>query len=172
MAYIKYKNSTKLIKGQVLPISPNVVRITSDVPPSFEGFSLFLDEKGKYPLDNGEYAGYTTLYRTGEGWNELSNDGSVYEEIQTVIPEDLPEKQREDLEKRQRVVAIQGQIASLKAQISQTDYQVIKSYEYSLVGKEAEYDMEALHAERQNLRNQINELEQQMVELTAENTTE
>ena len=44
----------------------------------------------------------------------------------------------------------------------------LKTYEYSLLGEQAEYDMETVHAERQNLRDQINALETQLTELTAE----
>lgn len=172
MAYVKYGNSTKLVKASVLPISPNIVRITSDVAPKFDGFTLFLDENGKYPLDNGEYAAYTTLYRTGEGWYELSNDGSVYEEAPEAIPEELSEEQKAELEKRKQIADMRTQISNLKAQISDTDYQIIKTYEYYLVGKESDYDIESLHEERQALRDQINVLEVQLAELTTDVTTE
>jgi len=57
------------------------------------------------------------------------------------------------------VPSIQAQIAELKAQLSTTDYQIIKSYEYSLVGLDSPYDIETLHAERQAIRDQINTLE-------------
>lgn len=51
------------------------------------------------------------------------------------------------------------EIDILKKQISASDYKVIKCHEYALVGKELPYDIEALHAERQALRDKINELE-------------
>ena len=57
------------------------------------------------------------------------------------------------------------QISNLKTQITETDYQIIKTYEYSLVGLESEYDIGTLHVERQNLRDQINELEEHLSEL-------
>ena len=47
----------------------------------------------------------------------------------------------------------------LKALLADTDYQIIKAYEYALVGLEVEYDIEALHAERQAIRDEINALE-------------
>ena len=47
----------------------------------------------------------------------------------------------------------------LKSQLSNTDYKIIKCYEYNLAGLELPYDIEELHSERQDLRDQINELE-------------
>ena len=54
---------------------------------------------------------------------------------------------------------IEEKIAALKAELESTDYKIIKCSEASLVGEELPYDIVALHAERQALRNQINELE-------------
>lgn len=51
------------------------------------------------------------------------------------------------------------EIDMLKRKISDTDYKIIKCHEYTLVGKPLPYDIEALHAERQALRDKINELE-------------
>lgn len=51
------------------------------------------------------------------------------------------------------------QIAALKTQLSSTDYKIIKCSEASLVGEELPYDIVTLHAERQAIRDQINELE-------------
>ncbi len=160
MAYIKFKDS-EFIKASALPMHPNVVRIITGAEPVLTGFRLYLDKNCKYPLDNREYESYTTLYRQGVGWYELSNDGSVYEEVAPVQPEELTEEQKQ-------IADIRSRISNLKAQITETDYQVIKTYEYSLVGKESEYDIESLHEERQMLRDRINELEIQLAELTTE----
>lgn len=46
----------------------------------------------------------------------------------------------------------------LRQKLSDTDYKVIKCYEYQLMGEELPYDIQALHAERQTLRDQINSL--------------
>lgn len=51
------------------------------------------------------------------------------------------------------------EIEQLKAQLASTDYKVIKCSEAQMTGEELPYDIVALHAERQALRNQINELE-------------
>lgn len=165
MAYIKFKNAPGIVQVTVLPACPNVVRITTEQEPTLDGFRLYLDEGGIYPLDNGEYANYTTLYRQGDGWYELSNDGSVYEEPVPTEPGELTEEEQAELKKQQQLSNIQSQITSLKTQIEATDYQIVKTYEYSLVGLEPEYDMEKLHQERQAIRDQINILEGQLQEI-------
>ena len=53
----------------------------------------------------------------------------------------------------------QQQIAELKAQLDDTDWKIVKCSEYQLVGQELPYDIAALHVQRQTLRDQINELE-------------
>lgn len=54
---------------------------------------------------------------------------------------------------------VEEQITSLKEQLSSTDYKIIKCSEAQLVGEELPYDIAALHAERQSIRDKINELE-------------
>lgn len=54
-------------------------------------------------------------------------------------------------------------IEELKRALSETDYQIIKCYEYSLVGKTCnEYDIEELHNNRQIIRDKINKLEEML----------
>ena len=54
----------------------------------------------------------------------------------------------------------QRRIAELKAQLNDTDYKIVKCSEYQLAGLELPYDIAALHAQRQAIRDEINELEQ------------
>jgi hypothetical protein len=51
------------------------------------------------------------------------------------------------------------QLNILKNRLSSTDYKIIKCYEYSLAGLDIPYDIISLHQEREELRNQIRELE-------------
>lgn len=51
------------------------------------------------------------------------------------------------------------QIAKCKQQLTATDYQIIKCSECQLAGQPLPYDVAELHAERQALRDRINELE-------------
>lgn len=53
------------------------------------------------------------------------------------------------------------QIAELKKQLDSTDYKIIKCSEYQLAGVELPYDIAELHAQRQALRDAINELEEE-----------
>ena len=169
MGYIKFKNKETTQLVVVSEESPHVIRITGDnLTVNTDGFRLYLDEDCKYPLDNGEYEAYTTLYREGEGWYELSNDGSVYTEtvVAPVQPE-LTEEEKAELARQQQISQVTAQIDDLKARIAASDYKIIKTYEYTLLGEQTEYDIEVVHAERQALRDQINVLETQLADLTA-----
>lgn len=56
-------------------------------------------------------------------------------------------------------IAKQERVAELKAELDSTDYKIIKCSECSLAGEELPYDIAELHAERQAIRDEINELE-------------
>ncbi len=51
------------------------------------------------------------------------------------------------------------QIEVLKERLAESDYQVIKCYEFALTGKDLPYDVSALNKERQAIRDRINELQ-------------
>lgn len=54
---------------------------------------------------------------------------------------------------------IAAEIARLQSELAATDYQVIKSYEYTLAKQKQPYDITGLHAERQAIRDRITKLE-------------
>ena len=54
---------------------------------------------------------------------------------------------------------IAAEIVRLQSELAATDYQVIKSYEYTLAKQKQPYDITGLHAERQAIRDRIKELE-------------
>ena len=56
----------------------------------------------------------------------------------------------------------QASIESLKMQLAESDYKVIKVAECMALGLPAPYDVAALHQERQAIRDQINALEQSL----------
>lgn len=58
-----------------------------------------------------------------------------------------------DIEKQKQ------EIATLKTQLTETDYKIVKCSEYQLAGLELPYDIQLLHTERQVIRDRINELE-------------
>lgn len=175
MGYILYKDKIEEPAQQVIVSveSPHVVRIAAmgdaEAPEiNTSGFKLYLDPDCKYPLDQGEYEAYTTLYRKGDNWHELSDDGSVYTEPEvTPVQPELTEEEKAELARQRQISQLTAQIADLKARIAASDYKVIKTYEYALLGEQTGYDMEAVHAERQALRDQINTLETQLAGLTA-----
>lgn len=65
--------------------------------------------------------------------------------------------------KAQKVIANLRVLQALKNELTSTDYKIIKCYEYSLVGLEMPYDIITLHEERENLRNQIREIEENSI---------
>ena len=54
--------------------------------------------------------------------------------------------------------SVESQIAQLKLELEETDYQIIKCSEYQLLDLEMPYDLQALHTSRQAIRDRINEL--------------
>ena len=68
-----------------------------------------------------------------------------WEEVQMYIPNPI--------------ISTQDQIADLKRELESTDYKIIKCSECQMLGLEMPYDIAALHAERQAIRDKINVLE-------------
>ncbi|MCR5755625.1 MAG: hypothetical protein K6G30_12540 [Acetatifactor sp.] len=168
MAYVKFVNSEEYLPAIVMPTGNHTTKITTDTAPNLSGFRLYLQDNEDYPMDNGEYEKYTTLYRQGNGWYELSDDGSVYTEVAPVQPVEPTPEELAEAERQRQIADLQSQINAKKALIQSTDYQIIKTYEYSLVGLEAEYDIAELHLQRQEIRDEINDLEEELAELIIE----
>lgn len=153
----------------VIIVANNLVQLCGVIPEDMSptvGFELLTDSGRVY----GNYQDYQTIYRQMEdGSIMLSNDGSVYAppepepEPELPTPEELAEQERQ-----KQIRDKQVEIESLKEQLRAGDYKVIKSYEQEKVGKEPDYDMTALHQERQAIRDAINALELQLTELNAQ----
>ena len=103
MGFIKYKNKDTPQLAEASQKGPHVIRITGeDLEVNTSGFRIYLDAACNYSLDKGEYEKYTTMYREGDGWYELSDDGSVYvEPIAPVQPEPTEEELAELARQRQ-----------------------------------------------------------------------
>ena len=56
-------------------------------------------------------------------------------------------------------IAKAAEVENLKVQLAESDYKVIKIAECAACGLPMPYDAEALHSERQAIRDRINELE-------------
>ena len=92
----------------------------------------------------GDFSDFTTTYRLLDDEVQYSNDGSIW-----VEPETHPYEP-----------TIQDQINSLKKELESTDYKIIKCSECQLLGQDMPYDVAELHAQRQAIRDKINELEE------------
>ena len=65
----------------------------------------------------------------------------------------------------QEIAPLKVEISNLKDQLAATDYKVIKCAEYSLAKLDSPYNIEELHAERQELRDKINALENKIASM-------
>ena len=84
------------------------------------------------------------------------------EEFQAVVPVYRDTGERIVLEwkvEENSPEKVEAEIERLKAELTATDYQVIKSYEYALAGEPSAYDIDDLHARREEQRIRIRELE-------------
>ena len=91
MAYIKFKDSNKLIQGTVsLDSSGNIVtlKFKEEVVVDTSGFEVYLDADKVHKI--GVYTDFITVYRNDEetakyNGYQLSNDGSTYEKPKKTI---------------------------------------------------------------------------------------
>ncbi|MDD3039474.1 hypothetical protein [Bacteroides sp.] len=100
-----------------------------------DGFKIYVEE-AQQPLPLSEFQSQQLCYRD-EGFQIVG----YYE-----IVDNSPEK-------------VAAEIERLKTELTSTDYQIIKSYEYTLAAQPLPYDLGSLHSERQQLREQIQKLE-------------
>lgn len=76
-------------------------------------------------------------------------------------------------EKNEKICQLKQEIINLEARLSSNtsdigDYRIIKCYEAALAQKESPYDVAALIAERQKVRDSINALEAEIAAIEAE----
>lgn len=60
---------------------------------------------------------------------------------------------------------LEQKVRDLMSVLSSSDYKIIKCYESSLVNEETEYDIKALHNERQKIRDEINTIEKTIADM-------
>ena len=82
----------------------------------------------------------------------------------------MKKKEEKPLDKEMERTRIEGEIRSLIAELDAPssavgDWKVVKCYEAKLQDKPLPYDIEELMTARQNVRDQINELQSQLAEL-------
>ena len=162
MLYLLFGNQKTPMPAEVTMIKAGVLKIRAQeqITENLNGFKLFIDKQMKHMV--GDYTAYKTQYCDTDAGCIFLSTGEVYEAPpREEIPEPTPEEIAAQKLQR-RIEELQAQIAAHKAQIDATDYRIVKAYEYSMVGLEAEYDMEALHEERQSFRDAINGLEEEI----------
>lgn len=81
--------------------------------------------------------------------------------------ENIEEKIRSDFERylniaieKEKKKTADEEISKLQEELNNTDYKIIKCSEYQLAGLEIPYNIADLHANRQRLRDKINELQE------------
>lgn len=171
MLYVLFTNRKTPVKAAIRVMREGVVNVRPEEPTAdnISGFTCYLDPQMEHMA--GDYTNYRTRYRDSDENGMYLSTGEVYVAPPTPAdpkPEPVPEPTPEEIaeqERQEQIAEIQIRIAGLKAQIDATDYRIIKAYEYSQVGLETDYDLQALHLERQELRDQINELEQELTEI-------
>lgn len=164
MAWIKFKSRRTPIEAGVCTVKPGVVNVRILGLSDYSGFRMYADREMQMLM--GDYAGYTTKYKDSDENGMYASTGEIYKEPEPIpepapMPEPTPEEQAEQ-ERQKKITELQEEISALKMQIDSTDYKIIKAYEYSQVGLETEYDMAELHQERQELRDEINALEEKL----------
>lgn len=111
-------------------------------------------------FDGMDFSDFTTLYRKGNDYFQLSNDGGVCQDEN----EKVPSKEKiqsifRDIEVQSRIMDIENAMKAKKEELSSTDYIIIKMAEGVDV---SQYDIERLKQERQALRDGINSLEAEL----------
>lgn len=137
--------------------------------------------KGFYELNEhndiiqADYSDYKYIYKKESDlvFVLTSDENDIYVEpedtdmpMAEIVNRELTEEERDERDRKLKISDIKCQIEYLKKQLNDTDYIFIKCYEASLVDEEIEeYDLELIHSNRQNLRKQINDLENELIEL-------
>ena len=105
-----------------------------------------------YKNDKGEYAPKVLTLEDGR---QVINPTPAMYEAAGYLPYTPPQPTEAEVAEQER----QASIESLKMQLAESDYKVIKVAECLACGLDAPYDVAVLHQERQALRDQINALE-------------
>lgn len=105
-----------------------------------------------YRNNEGDYA--PKVLTLDDGRQVINPTEAMYAEA-GYYPYTQPEPSEAEVAEMER----QASIESIKIQLAESDYKIIKIAECLACGLDAPYDVAALHQERQALRDQINELE-------------
>ena len=115
----------------------------------------------------GNFSLFTTKYKDTDEENTIYlSTGEVYVEPENVTSEpiELTEEEKVELEKQNKIHSLQLEISTLKSELAESDYIIIKCQEYLLAGKDLpdEYDITKFSEERDIIRTKINALEEEL----------
>ena len=115
-------------------------------------------------FDGMDCSDFCTLYRQGDDYYQLSNDGRVCaDETEEVVSREEASSFRSYLQLQREIAETQKLIEEKKRELSDTDYIIIKKAEGLDM---SEYDMETVSSYRQELRDDINELRLYLEEIS------
>lgn len=118
-----------------------------------------------------DYSEYNYVYQKIDEFTVIltTDPDDIY--VEPEITEDAVDFSAVELsEAQKRVFQINIEIDNLRKMIADSDYKIIKAYEYSMVGiEEPPYDIVKLHEDRQALRDRINELEEELISINKDN---
>ena len=124
------------------------------------------DKDGKDVVESYEYIMTVEEQKTAlerEGWkpaDEVDPEKVVCGENVKVIhvTVDAGDRITYKYEKVINTEGIRRKVESLQKKVAESDYQIRKCYEYSLVGKKMPYDIQAIHVDSEEIRIKIREL--------------
>ena len=116
-----------------------------------------LESNGDYHISCTEFEGCKPLVRADYSFPDAAD------ELEFVYHDEGDHITEEVIVHRGRA-AVRREVEELKQQLAASDYKVVKCYEASLAGEPLPYDMTSLHPVRQELREQINELEKKLTQ--------
>lgn len=161
---LEYDVNLALQSGRVVCIFQNKDNAT--IAPLSEGFVEINEHNG---IVQGSFEKFKYIYKAesdGLTFILTDNENDIYVEPKPISESELhipTEDEIAEQEKLQKISELTGQINNLKKQLEDMDYIFIKSYEATLVGESIdEYDFKVIHQERQLLRNQINDLQEEL----------
>ena len=108
----------------------------------------------KYCVSNGKVKFYTHE-KDGEYYFDEIEGSTPIEQPTAELLERLQGKTFKNYTEAKGYIE-NGEIDYLKEKLAETDYRIIKCYEYQLAGLELPYDVQELHTERQAIRDRIN----------------
>ena len=110
----------------------------------------------KYCITNGKIKFYTHE-KDGQYYFEEIEGGTLIEQPSDELLQRLEGRTFANYTEAKNYIE-NGEIDYLKEKLAETDYKIIKSYEYQLAQLELPYNITELHSERQALRDKINEV--------------